>query len=587
MIQSVNKYKISEILSEINKVQYYVPKYQREYTWGRDNWENLFNDIYENEAGHFIGSIICVNKGVNALDTTPLEVIDGQQRLTTLSLLYAAIFARLSKEEKTDEEFITEKTNLKYRLIQKSDNQESIVILSSQNSNNDDYRAVLNEIGLIKDHKAPLFLGNRRLYKCFQYYKEKINILSYDQVLDFLNKANQILLVKIEVNSHSDAFILFESLNNRGVPLSAIDLIKNNVLSVLEKKQLMKIDEAYTLWLELAYNLGNDYSYQERFLRQYYNAFRYDDRTRVQGQTKATRSNIIKIFEELIDRDVIYIFDQLREKSVVYKNFIDTDSAPYNQEIRELLKDLKNIGAAPSYTFLLFLFSNMTDQECIARILNFLTKYFVRRNLTDYPATRDLDQIFVTLIDEVRKDNIITSDEIIEYLTKPDHFAQSDVFKEKLSGDIYTENVDMARFLLSSVESFHQTREHYTDLWLKDDKKYIWTIEHIFPEGDNIPKSWVAMIADDNYDEAKKIQSNYVHKIGNLTLTGFNPNLSNRPFEQKRDMEDINNNYIGYKNGMYLNEQLSTKESWTKEDIADRGEKLIQEVWNLFKLESE
>lgn len=273
MIQSASKYQVSDIFGIDTAVKYIIPKYQREYIWNKEQWENLFNDLDSNDGGHFLGSIICINRGDDALNITPLEVVDGQQRLATISLLYSATYDRLLKEDRSDDDFVTERINLKNRILQKGKINELKLELSYQNNNFNDYKAILNEIRLW-DADKPSYLVMRRLYRAYQYFKKRLEDLCYDDIIALLKKINAALLVKIEVNDHADAFILFESLNNRGVPLSAIDLLKNKVLSKLESKSEKSLDEAFTGWKRLIDNLP-DYSIQERFLRQYYNAFRY------------------------------------------------------------------------------------------------------------------------------------------------------------------------------------------------------------------------------------------------------------------------------------------------------------------------
>jgi len=138
------------------------------------------------------------------------------------------------------------------------------------------------------------------------------------------------------------------------------------------------------------------------------------------------------------------------------------------------------------------------------------------------------------------------------------------------------------------MEEKHQTKEIYKDLWKRDrSNKFIWTIEHIFPEGKNIPKEWVDMIANGNEEEAKELQIEYVHKLGNLTLTGYNSKLSNFSFEKKRDRRDSEGHYVGYKNGLYLNKKLEDKSSWTIEDIQDRTDELVKEALELFNIDDE
>ena len=112
---------------------------------------------------------------------------------------------------------------------------------------------------------------------------------------------------------------------------------------------------------------------------------------------------------------------------------------------------------------------------------------------------------------------------------------------------------------------------------------FIWTIEHIFPEGENIPQVWVDMIADGDRNLAKEYWENYVHKLGNLTISGYNSALGNYSFEQKRDRLNKDKKYIGYKNGLEINKELAQKDKWTIEDIRTRTEKLVQEAAEMFK----
>ncbi|VUT24920.1 MAG: hypothetical protein MASP_00765 [Candidatus Methanolliviera sp. GoM_asphalt] len=565
MINSANQYQISDIFSIDTKVKYVIPKFQREYIWGKQQWEDLLNDLVDNDKGYFLGSIICINKGKDALDITPLEIIDGQQRLTAISLLYAATYDRLLKEERNDDDFITEKNNLKHRLIQKGRKNELKLELSHQNNNFEDYKAILNNLCLYTEtnFKKPPNLGNRRIYKMYRYFKNKISEFDYDKLLGILDKINSSLVVKIEVDDHADAFMLFESLNNRGIPLSAMDLIKNKILSELEKKKVKSIEEASNKWIELIRDLP-DYSVQERFLRQYYNAFRYKGNIKVRGIYKATRSTLIRIYDKLIEKNADFIFDELIKKSKIYNLFIEPKNEGDNANYYKGLLDLLYIGAAPSYTLLLYLFSEYkTDTKLIKDTTDFLVKYFVRRNLTDFPGTRDLDYMFMNLIDECEKNkNKLTSAFLTDYLTQSDKFADIKIFKEKLEDDIYEDNVAVARFILCKIEEEHQTREIYTDLWEKDNnRKYLWTIEHIYPEGKNIPKEWVNIIAGGNEEEAKELQTKWVHKLGNLTLTAYNSNLSNFSFEKKRDRQNSKGDQVGYRNGLYLNKKLADKNS--------------------------
>ena len=176
---------------------------------------------------------------------------------------------------------------------------------------------------------------------------------------------------------------------------------------------------------------------------------------------------------------------------------------------------------------------------------------------------------------------------VTAYLKDPAHFASDELFREKLSGNIYDDNSGATRFILCKIEETNnKTRELYTDLWKRNHNgTFIWTIEHIFPQGKNIPQPWVDMIADGDSDLAKKHREEFVHKLGNLTVSGYNSKLSNLPFSDKRDrMDKGNKNYLGYKNGLYLNEDLAKQESWTIEQIQKRTKELIKLAEALFQL---
>lgn len=574
-------------------VKYIIPKFQREYIWNKDNWEELINDIQESEGNHFIGSIICIKIPGTDIYKPELELIDGQQRLTTISLLFCSIYELLKNNTQEDnDELKSELANLKWKLIQRRTNHLKLE-LSRQNNNFNDYKSVLSEIGIIDFSDHANNRGNRKIYKCFRYFCSKLEEKKVDELISLMEKINNTLLVKIEVDSHSDAFMLFESLNNRGVPLSAIDLIKNKILAELETKKILSAEVAFDKWNIIINNLP-DYSIQERFLRQYYNAFKHNrDLIRVGSFTKATKSNLIKIYETLIENQTKYIFDELIEKSLIYHNLISPENIEDNKfiDLKNELRDLLNVKAAPAYTLLLYLFSknNTLDILFYRKVVNYLVKYFIRRNVTDFPNTRNLDQIFMDLIEKIeREKKIITVELIMNFLNYKERISNLSVFEEKLKGDIYELNIDATRFILSKIEEHKGSKEIYLDFWARDNSgKLIWTIEHIFPEGRNIPNSWINMVANGDKEKAEQIQANYVHKLGNLTLTGYNQNLSNFDFQKKRDRINQNGKYIGYKNGLFLNNILKNKESWSKSNIKMRTDKLVNIAINIFKTDNE
>ena len=488
MIKSVCNYPISQIFDIEAGVVYAVPKYQREYTWSKNQWENLFDDVLENDFGYFLGSIICINQTTDALSVQQLEVVDGQQRLTTLSLLFAAIYDALkSHADRLDDDQRMELFSLKRKLVLKNNEDKLRVIPQVQNNNYADYQGVLAQLQVIGARELPSYAGKRKIVRAYRYFQKRIEELTKDQdnsvasIMGFLEKVNKAALVKIEVSSHTDAYILFESLNNRGMPLSAIDLIKNKLLAKLETNEPGKIDYYFDRWTKLLEYLGDDYSIQERFFRQYYNAFR-DELKSVYQVPVATRSNLIQIYERLIDRNPKDCLEQISIAGQQYALILVRSQDESLQHLEKPLKDLDRIQGAPSYLLMLYLFTR----------------------------------------------------------------------KQQL------------RF---------------------EGNQFVWTLEHIFPQGENIPAPWVEMIADGDPQKARELQQKHVHTLGNLTISGFNSSLSNKSFEDKRDRTDKQGRFVGYRNGLKLNKEIAAAEKWSIAQIEVRTSKMVDRAMVLFKLE--
>lgn len=600
MIRHTDPYKVSQIFSNEKSILYKIPKYQREYTWGQKEWGFLFNDIIENDYGYFLGSIICVDNSNNAMNDAILEVIDGQQRITSLSILLISLYEKLDKyKSQFDEDQLTDLNNIKRELVVRRDG-ENVARLTPQiqNNNRDDYFSLLCEKGLLVDHERKNNAGNRRIYRAHYYFSNLIDKYvieikeqnpdksTIDILFELVKKFNSAVLVSIEVETHKDAYMLFESLNNRGVPLSAIDLIKNLLISISDSDG--KSEECYSKWKKILNYLGDDYSVQERFFRQFYNTYRdeLNESYKTEGKTRyalgylATKTTLLDIYEKLIKDDYEKFLRRIEKEAKIYSVLINNCSEEdCIEELNNPLFNLDKIQGAPSYILLLYLMSNKDKLEInnsiMIEVINYLTKFFVRRNITDYPNTRNLTKIFMDLVTLVSsKKGMEVYNVIVEYLKN--NSSSDSIFKEKLRGQIYLDNPDATRFLLCYYEDKFKTNEIYTDLWCRDkSNKYIWTIEHIFPEGDNIPESWVNMIADGNKELAIEYLNNYVHTLGNLTITGYNQNLSNLSFEKKMNRINKDGNNIGYKNGLKLNSDIATKTKWHIDDIKERTNKLV------------
>lgn len=592
MIKSVFNYPVSTLLDIESGVVYAIPRYQREYTWSRAQWDALFDDLLENEPNYFLGSIICINQSQDALSVQSLELVDGQQRMTTLSLLLAAIYQSFRVLPNLGMEQQIELYNLKHKLVLKKKSDQPRLIPQVQNNNQQDYFAVLGKAGILDDVEQVQHAGNRRVLKAYRHFLWRIE--QYLQELSepvaglqaLLDKVNTATLVKIEVAGHSDAYTLFESLNNRGVPLTAIDLIKNKLLAVLEAKDSGSIDKHYNRWKKVIDALGDDYAVQERFFRQYYNAFKPDLKYIVSVPV-ATKSNLMHVYEKLIAHDAESFLQAMIRLSAHYAQIVGYRAVPEQPKLSGLLLSLDRIQGAAAYLLLMVLFERKDtlelEQEHLEQVVHFLIAFFVRRNTTDLPPTRDLTRIFMDVAETVLalKGQAVVS-HIQQRLTGES--ASDEQFEKSLKGPIYEDNKAVCRFVLCALEESRMTLETRVDLWALKGKQYVWTIEHIFPQGENIPDTWVQMIANGDAALAEQYRQTYAHCLGNLTISGYNSALGNKSFAEKQSRLDSQGRKVGYNNGLHLNQALVNETSWTVDKLKARTDLLVQEVLQKYSL---
>jgi hypothetical protein len=292
-----SKQPLSKILSiEGTYESYRIPKYQRPYSWGPDDWQQLLDDIQDDSndvEGHFMGSVICVDASSGSPgEPRVYELIDGQQRLTTLSCLLVALWSKFNDviavaaasdcEQPLDEDDVVDlkkimddvhRKILRERRYQREETVPDVpttasgisnlffvgrknrtdyfcrILPSSQDFNKDDYLFGLSDFGLLQDVKVakPRNWGNRRIAKCLRYLFDELPD-EIQALKTLVKRINALVFIHIRVNSQSDAFRLFEAINNRGVPLSALDIIKNAMLASLERETTGSIDDAFELW---------------------------------------------------------------------------------------------------------------------------------------------------------------------------------------------------------------------------------------------------------------------------------------------------------------------------------------------------
>lgn len=632
---------LSQIMQiEGNQEHYFIPKYQRPYKWGRDNWDDLIRDIGE-DADHFMGSIICVprtNDTAAPGEEKYFELIDGQQRLTTISLLLCAIYKKLEDYRPTGEdsetvhsEFLLLRNGIAKKLVkekpiaQLSPNDEPAeksaraaffprLSPSTQSQNLADYLYVLVQCGLLKSSPYPNNWGNRRVAKCFTHFSDHLPS-DMDALRSLVEQVNNLRFIHISVPTQSDAYRLFEALNNRGQPLSALDIIKNGLLARIEKQTPGSIDDAFEQWKEMTDLLTDDEAVQERYLRHFYHAFRHKPEINVKGIPRATRSTIIRIYESLAKSAPGKLLTALVDGAKLYQMLVNPEGAKLTAKRRKIFIDLDRIGAAPAYQGLLYFLSAEKDKRVenettVEEIAAFLARYFVRRNVTDQPSTNRLDAIFSGLIDACQKvlstGKKITAPFVISNLAgnRTDKPSEDETFKRYLEDNLWRYNDGMARYVLCKLDESYSSREYAPNLWKRDERgRFIWTVEHVLPQTENLRKDWIDMLSSGDKAKATEIQELWCDCLGNLTLSGYNSKLSDKPFATKQASHEMtvagDTIQIGYKNGLALNNigftvpvgagkakeaTLATSKTWTAREIEARNVAVTNRLLKLFKL---
>lgn len=591
MIKSAYQKNVCEVLGKDNNKEnlYKIPDYQREYSWSVENWDSLYDDLKDNEEGYFLGSIICIVDEKKDY----LELIDGQQRLTSISLLLLALYTKISEVFKSSEdaralladdiELNSAWMNLHFMLYLKKKNQARLS-LSMQNENDEDYNYLIQS-NFNKDIRlqAQSYFGNRRLARAYSYFCQRLSEFDDDnkvkntkKLFCFLDKIFSAMLVKIDVDDISSAFILFESLNNRGMPLTPIDLIKSSIIGRIGGNP----HESNKRWQAVVNNVA-DYSDQERFLRHYYHAYKHLDVIGIKKYQKPTKSNIIKIYNELINRNVQFIFNELITKSDVYRRIISPELITQEDvffKYKDKLIDLKRIGAAPANALILYLFVEYPTQNH-SQLLEYIEAWFIRRHLTNYPSTNRLDQIFIDIIEASAKQKQFFADEVIKSLNALITNTSNEEFIDKLASmNLYEDYRQTLRCLLIKLEKMQRTKEGNVDFdELDKNKKPVWTIEHVYPQKPANKNDW-------RFSEMDK--EKYLHSLGNLTLTCYNNSLGNKNFSEKCvNIKDSSGKDIGLQSGIVkINDSLIGKREWLPEDVKERGKGLAIRFAKLFKV---
>ena len=557
-----NETKVEDFLSS-PKTQFVIPVYQRNYDWAIGQCKLLLDDILEVGSNkkmnaHFIGSIVYVHDDVyTASRIKELTVIDGQQRVTTLTLIYLVLH-RLAKELK-DEKLVDE--IIETYLINKFAPEEEKLKLRPTDNNDKALKHLLR--GDVNE-KYPAF---SKLIDNFNYFKGRITEANYPVVLVGLSK---LMFVEISLDrERDDPQRIFESLNSTGLELSQADLIRNYILMGLKRKDQNKIYENYWEIIEkLAKDEMLNVSRVSDFIRDYLTVENKNipNKGKVYVEFKAKYPT--STLEELESK-----LSGIKALGNHYNKLINPKNEP-DKEVRLQLEYINRLEINVAYPFLMKVyddFSNsLIDKATFLKVLDLIQSFTWRRFIVGLP-TNALNKIFMNLYDKVEQENYLYS--IQKSLMQrsgvqrfPKNEETIDALKVK---DVYNIKSKNRTYLLERLENY-ENREPV----IIDGNPDI-TIEHIFPQ--NPDTKWKIDLGNDEYSFIKE---NYLNTIGNLTLSGNNGKLGNKSFLEKRDIEEA-----GYKDSrLWLNKYLSGADKWDKAEIEIRfgliAEKFLK-IWEL------
>lgn len=543
--------------------QFLIPVYQRYYSWDIEQCKRLWNDIEDmqkhNKYGHFVGSIVNIAEQAMPTGVQKYMIIDGQQRITTLTLMLIALRDYAIKHP--------EDTSINYRRI------DNMLLKNEYEDGDERYKLLLTEndrdilISLVERKPIPDNTISRLLVN-YEYFAEQIekNKLLPSEIYESIGKL-QIVNITLD-RTIDDAQAIFESLNSTGKELSESDLIRNYILMGLKNDEQMYVYEHMWRPMELLFEYEKQGSVMDRFFRDYLTM-------------KLTRiPKIDNIYEEFKSYHLNCEFSSIQDLctdllkySKYYTDMVFVRSS--NKEICSLYSDIKDLKMEVVFPFLLKVHNDFKEgiisEDDFIEILKMCISYVFRRSICDIP-TNSLNKTFATLRNEIKPDDYINSIKAF-FILRDDYkqFPDDDKFVSAFeSRDIY--NMRSRNYILSHLENYNNKASIIIENY---------TIEHIMPQNTKLNDEWKKELGPD----WKEIQKKYIHTIGNLTLTAYNSEMSDRPFMVKMDMQG------GFKeSALRLNAYLVKLTEWNEEHINERAKLLsdkAKEIWTYPKLSDE
>ena len=547
--------------------QFVIPIYQRTYSWTDRECRQLWDDIVrtgsnDEVSAHFIGSIVYVEKGLYQVTTqSPLLVIDGQQRLTTVTLLIAAL-AKVLGDDEPVEDFSAAKLRGYYLLNPLEQGERKYKLLLSQT----DKDSLVSIVGEGPDPKEP----SLRVTQNFELFEDLINRHKKNLVAICRGLA-KLVIVDIALNRDQDnPQLIFESMNSTGRELSQADLIRNFILMGLEPDLQTRLYDQYWRPMELDFGQEAYGTHFDAFMRHYLTV-KTGDIPNVNAvyeafKTYAHSPAITAAGVEALVRD-------LREfASYFCAMALDHET---NGELKNAFSDLRELKVEVAYPFLLEMYSDYArkalPKDEFVRAVRLVEAYVFRRAICSIP-TNSMNKTFATFSRALKKDHYLESIEA-HFILLPSYrrFPSDEEFQRDLhTRDLY--NFRSRSYWLRRLENFGRKERVPVNEY---------TIEHILPQNNNLPEHWKQALGP----EWESIREKWLNTLGNLTLTGYNSEYSDHSFQHKRDHPK------GFKvSPLRLNEGLGQLEEWNEKTIQARADRLSEEalkIWASPKLSNE
>ena len=543
-------------------MQFVIPVFQRDYTWTEAQCGRLWNDVLHvardgSDRGHFLGSIVYVSTGDSSAGFTRWLLIDGQQRMATLTLMLTALRDHILKTGwHGDENDPTAKRIEAYFLknLQEEGDREYKLVLRRQDQAT--LRALIDQKQLPTD-------ASERLKENYEFFRDQL--ADADPAEVYLG-VGRLVVVDVTLDRHSDdPQLIFESLNSTGMDLSQSDLIRNFILMRLPENEQTRLYESYWSKIESLFR-GSENTF-DAFARDYMAL-----KTKAKKQEKANEIyHAFRRFFGDLQRQLGGL-EQLLTDMLRFARYHAAFSLGRNtsEALTDPLGRLRRLVDVPA-TLVMRLFDchdrlRTLSESQFVEALGFIESYVFRRAICGY-QTRGYWQIFANLAYKIRDDEPLES-LMVELARQHANYrypTDNEFKREHQERDLY--GLRVCKYLLERLEN-HGTREP------TDTSPY--SIEHIMPQDEKLLPAWRKMLGE----HWQEIHRTWLHRLGNLTLTGYNSTYSNRSFEEKKSIEG------GFADSsVRLNKFVREQPEWTAVEMERRGTELAQrslQIWPSF-----